>query len=74
MKENDWIFPEDNYNEEFKNWKGPIHIVEFLSQTLKKKINTEETRTKYAGYDNSNSIPREESSSISIKSYKYQLC
>ena len=27
-KENDyWIFPEDQYNEEFNNCKGPIHNV-----------------------------------------------
>ena len=22
---NDWIVPEDQYDEEFKNWRGPIH-------------------------------------------------
>ena len=24
---NDWIVPEDQYDEEFKNWRGPIHIM-----------------------------------------------
>ena len=32
---NDWIFPEDQYDEEFKNWRGPIHNGQFHSQTLK---------------------------------------
>ena len=35
-KENDdWIVPEDQYNEEFKNWIGSIHNGQFCSQTLK---------------------------------------
>ena len=34
-EDNDWIFPEDQYNEEFKNWRGPIHNGKFHSQTLK---------------------------------------
>ena len=24
---NDWIVPEDQYDEEFKNWRGPLHNV-----------------------------------------------
>ena len=25
---NNWIFPEDQYYEEFNNWRGPIHLME----------------------------------------------
>ena len=39
-EENDWIVPEDNYNEEFNNWRGPIHNGQFRSHTLKEKIKT----------------------------------
>ena len=35
-----WIVPEDQYDEEFKNWRGPIHNGQFRSQTLKEKRNT----------------------------------
>ena len=40
---NDWIVPEDQYVEEFKDWRGPIHNGQLLSQNLTEKINTEET-------------------------------
>ena len=30
-EENDWIFSGDQYNKEFKNWKGPIHNGKFHS-------------------------------------------
>ena len=30
---NDWIVPEDQYDEEFKNWREPIHNGQFRSQT-----------------------------------------
>ena len=40
---NDWIVTEDQYNEELKNWRGPIDNGQFRSQTLKEKIKTEET-------------------------------
>ena len=56
---NDWIFPEDQYDEEFKNWRGPIHNGQLLSQTLKEKRNTEATFSKYAGSANFNGIPIE---------------
>ena len=37
-KENNcWIVPEDQYDDEFKNWRGPIHNGQFRSQTLKDK-------------------------------------
>ena len=71
---NDWIFPEDQYDEEFKNWRGPIHNGQFRSQTLKEKRNTEDTCSKYAGSDKFNGIPREGKSAIPIKSYKDQCC
>ena len=28
-EDNDWIVVEYQYNEEFKNWRGPIHNVQF---------------------------------------------
>ena len=34
---NDWIVPEYQYDEEFKNWRGPIHNGQFRPQTLKEK-------------------------------------
>ena len=56
---NDWIVPEDQYDEEFKNWRVPIHNGQFRSQTLKEKQKTEETCSKYAGAAKFNGIPRE---------------
>ena len=55
---NDFIVPGDQYNEEFNNWRGPIHNVQFRSHTLKEKIKTEETCSKYAGSAKFNGIPR----------------
>ena len=58
-KENDdWIVPEDQYNEEFKNWRGPTHNGQFRSQNLKDKRKTEKTCSKYAGSAKFNGIPR----------------
>ena len=39
-EDNDWIVPENHYNEEFKNWRGPIHNGLFFSMTLKEKRKT----------------------------------
>ena len=39
-EKNDWIVPEDQYDEEFKNWRGPINNGQFRSKTLKGKRNT----------------------------------
>ena len=55
---NDWIVPEDQYDDEFKNWIGPIHNGQFCSQTLKEKRKTEEACSKYAGSAKFNGIPR----------------
>ena len=71
-EENDWIVSGDQYNEEFKNWRGPIHNGQLRSQTLKEKIKTEETCSKYAGSAKFNVIPREGKPAITIKSYKDQ--
>ena len=72
-KENDdWIVPEDQYNEEFKNWRGTIHNVQFRSQTLKEKRKIEKTCSKYAGSTKLKGIPREGKPEIPIKSYKDQ--
>ena len=69
---NDWTVPEGQYNEEFKNWRGPIHNGQFRSQTLKDKIKTEETCSKYAGSSKFNGIPRQGNPEIPINSYKDQ--
>ena len=69
---NDWIVPEDQYDEEFKIWIGPIHNGQFRSQTLKEKRKTEETCSKYASSAKFNGIPIGGKPSIPIKSYKYQ--
>ena len=55
---NDWIVPEDQYDQEFKNCRGSIHIGRFRSQNLKEKRKTEDTCSKYAGSAKFNSIPR----------------
>ena len=73
-KNNDWIVPGDQYNEEFKNWRGPIHNGKFCSQNLKEKRNTEETCYKYEGSAKFNGIPREGKPAIPIKSYNDQCC
>ena len=57
-EDNDWIVSGDQYNEEFKNWKGPIQNCQFCLQTLKEKRKTEETCSKYAGSAKFNGIPR----------------
>ena len=57
-EDNDWIVPVYQYYQEFKNWRGPIHNGQFRSQTLKKKRNTEETCSKYAGSAKFNGIHR----------------
>ena len=67
---NDWIVPEDQYNEEFNNWRGPIHNGQFLSHKINKKINTEETCSKYIGSAKFNKTTREENPEITIKYYK----
>ena len=71
-EDNDWIVSGDQYNEELKNQKGPIHNGQFRSQTLKEKQKTEETCSKYAGSAKFNGIPREGKPAIPIKSYKDQ--
>ena len=70
--DNYWIVPGYYYNEEFKNWQGPIHNGQLLLHTFKKKINTKDIWSKYEGYENFNGIPREGNPSIPINSYKYQ--
>ena len=55
---NDWIVPEDYYNEEFKNWKVPINYGQFRLQTLKDKRETEETCTKYSVFEKFNGVTR----------------
>ena len=69
---NNWNVLEDQYDEEFNNWRGRIHNGQFRSQTLKEKQKTEETCSKYAGSAKFNGIPREGKPAIPIKSYKYQ--
>ena len=67
-----WIVPEDQYDEEFKNWRGPIQNRQFRSQNLKEKRKTEEICSKYECSAKFNGIPREGKPSITIKSYKDQ--
>ena len=55
---NDWIVPEDQYDDECKKWRGPVHNGQFCSKTLKEKRNTEETCSKYVEYAKYNVIPR----------------
>ena len=69
-EQNNWIVPGDQYNEEFKNWRGPIHNGQFRPQTIKKKIRTERVCSKFSGSIKFNGIPREVNLEIPIKSYK----
>ena len=71
-EKNDWIVPEDQYDEEFKNWRRPIHNGQFCSQTLKEKRKTEDTCSKYSVSAKFNGIPREVNLAILIKSYRDQ--
>ena len=71
---NEWIVPEDQYDDEFKNWRGPIHKFQFCSQTLKEKRKKEETLFKYVGSAKFNGIPIKVKPSIPINSYMYQCC
>ena len=71
-EENDCIFLGDQYNEEFKNWRLPIHNGQFCPQTINRKRRTERIQPKYSGYVNFNGIPREGNPDIPFKSYKYQ--
>ena len=66
-EDNDWIFPGDPYNEEFKNQRVPIHNDKFCSQTLEEKIKKENTCSKYASSVKFNEIPRKRKPEISIK-------
>ena len=67
-EDNDWIDPEDQYNEEFKNWRGTIYNGQLHSQTLKEKIKTEDTCSEYAGSSKFIGIPSEGNPAIPIKS------
>ena len=69
-----WIVLGDQYSEEFKNWRRPIHNGQFRSHTLKEKRNTEETCSKYAGSAKFNGINREVKPAIPINSYKDKCC
>ena len=71
-EENDWIFLGDQYNEDFKKFKGPINNGQFRQQNIKEMRNTEETFSKYAGSVKFNGIPREGKPAIPIKYYKDQ--
>ena len=71
-EENDWIVPGDQYNEEFKNWQGPIHNFQVRLQTLKEKRKTEDTFSKYSGSSKFNGIPRKGKPVIPSNSYKDQ--
>ena len=55
---NDCILSEDQYDEEFKKWKGHIHNGQFLSQSFKEKQKTEEKFSEYAVSAKLNGIPR----------------
>ena len=71
-EDNYWIFPGGQYNEQFKNWRGPIHNGQLFSRTLKESIIAEEVCTKYAGSVNFNVIPKEVKPAVPIKYYKDQ--
>ena len=58
-EDSDCIVPQDQYNEEFENWRGPINNGQFRLQTLKEKRNTEETCSNYSGSAKFNGITRE---------------
>ena len=70
-KENDWIVLGYQYNEDFKNWRGPIHNGQFCPHTLKKKRRTERICSKSSGSVKFNGITREGNQEI-LKYYKDQ--
>ena len=58
-EENDWLVIGYHYNEDFKNWRGPIHNGQFRLQNLKKKRKIERISSKYSGSVKFNGIIRE---------------
>ena len=71
-EENDWIFLQNQYNEDFNNWKGPIKNGQFRQKNIKEMRKTEETFSQYVGPVKFNEIPLEGNPAIPIKSYKDQ--
>ena len=71
-EDNYCIVPGDQYNEELKNWQGPIHNCQFCLQNLKDNKNTEETFSRYAVSAKFNGIPKEGNPTIITNSYKDQ--
>ena len=65
---NDWIVPEYQYDDELKNWRGPINNGQLCAHILKENRKTEETYSKYTDYAKFNIIPKEGNPSIPIKS------
>ena len=72
-EENDWVVSEYHYNEEFKNWQGPIHNDQLLLHTLKENRKKEQTYTEYAGSAKFIGITREVNPAIPINYYKDQF-
>ena len=66
------LFQEISIKKYSRTEKDLYTMVNFRSQTLKEKQNTEETCSKYAGSAKFNGIPREGKPAIPIKSYKDQ--
>ena len=71
-EENNFIVLGDQYNEEFKNWQGPIHNGQFCLQTLKNKRRTDNICSKSSGCVKFNRIHREGNPEIPFKYYKNQ--
>ena len=69
----DWIVTEDQYNEEFKNLRGPIHNGQFRSYILKEKINIKEICSMYAGSSKLIGFIRDRKPEILINCYKDQF-
>ena len=71
-EDNDWIVPMDQYNEEFKNWRGPFNNDQLRPHTPKKKRRTERKWSKFSVSFKFNVITRKGNLEILIKSYTYQ--
>ena len=72
IKDKDFTVPGYQYNEEFKQWKFPIHNSKSHANTLKENIKTEDIFYKYVVYYKFNGITRNVNLEIPIRYYKYQ--
>ena len=71
-KDNNWVVTGDQYNNEFKKWRGSIHNGQSHEQALNKTKRTDRICSMFSGSVKCNGIPRVVNPKIPIKYYKDQ--